>query len=53
MIPRYRLLAARIRTELQTLERSVDQAEGALARAEQQPADGAAPRRSATRRDTD
>ncbi|NTU62874.1 MAG: hypothetical protein HGB05_05590 [Chloroflexi bacterium] len=39
MIPRYRLLAARIRTELQTLERSVDQAEGALARAEQQPAD--------------
>jgi hypothetical protein len=39
MIPRYRLLAARIRTEMQTLERSVDQAQGALARAEQQPAD--------------
>ena len=39
MIPRYRLLASRIRTELRTLERSVDQAEGALARAEQQSAD--------------
>jgi hypothetical protein len=39
MIPRYRLLAARIRTELRSLERSVDQAEGALARAEQRPAD--------------
>jgi hypothetical protein len=39
MIPRYRLLAARIRTEMQTLERSVDQTEGALARAQQQPAD--------------
>ena len=39
MIPRYRLLAARIRAELQTLERSVDQTEGALARAQQQPAD--------------
>ena len=39
MIPRYRLLASRIRAELQTLDRSVDQAEGALARAEQQPAD--------------
>ena len=39
MIPRYRLLAARILTELRSLERSVDQAEGALARAEQQPAD--------------
>jgi hypothetical protein len=39
MIPRYRLLAARIRSELHTLERSVDQTEGALTRAEQQPAD--------------
>jgi hypothetical protein len=39
MIPRYRLLASRIRAELQTLERSVDQSEGALARAERQPAD--------------
>jgi len=41
MIPRYRLLAARVRSELHTLERSVDQTEGALARAKQQPADQA------------
>jgi hypothetical protein len=39
MIPRYRLLAARIRAELPTLERSVAQTEGALLRAERQPAD--------------
>ena len=39
MIPRYRLLAARIRAELPTLERSVNQTDGALARAKQQPAD--------------
>ena len=30
MIPRYRLLASRIRAELQTLERSVDQTEGCI-----------------------
>jgi hypothetical protein len=39
MIPRYRLLVSRIRTEVQTLARSVDQTEGAVTRAEQQPAD--------------
>ena len=36
MIPRYRLLAERLRVELQTLERVVERAEGALSRATQQ-----------------
>lgn len=39
MIPRYRLLAERLRKELETLERVVERAEGALIRAEEQPAD--------------
>lgn len=39
MIPRYRLLAERIRAELGTLEKVVERAEGALARARSQPED--------------
>lgn len=37
MIARYRLLAGRIRTELVGLGKVVEQAQGAIARAEQQP----------------
>lgn len=39
MITRYRLLAERLRVELQTLERIVQRAESALSRAIQQPQD--------------
>lgn len=39
MISRYRLLAERLRVELQTLERVVERAEGAAARAIRQPED--------------
>ena len=39
MMPRYRLLAERMRTELQALETVVQRAEGALIRALHQPAD--------------
>ena len=39
MIPRYRLLGERLRAELQTLERVVERAEGALSRARQQVQD--------------
>jgi hypothetical protein len=39
MIPGYRLLAERLRTDVQALARVVERAESALARAAQQPAD--------------
>jgi len=39
MIARYRLLAERLRNELRSLDRVVERAEGALARAIQQPQD--------------
>lgn len=39
MIPRYRLLAQRIRTEFVSIERVVQRAEGALLRAKQRPED--------------
>ncbi|HFD38223.1 MAG TPA: hypothetical protein ENJ31_00010 [Anaerolineae bacterium] len=39
MIPRYRLLAERLRTELAKLDQVVRRAEGALERAARQPAD--------------
>lgn len=39
MIPQYRVLAQRIRTELQALDHVVERAEGALERATQQPQD--------------
>jgi hypothetical protein len=39
VIARYRLVAARLRTELQTLEQVVERAEGALSRAARQPQD--------------
>lgn len=39
MMPRYRLLAERLRTELETLEQVVERAEGALSRAVREPQD--------------
>ena len=39
MIPQYRILAQRIRAELQALDHVVERAEGALERASRQPQD--------------